>query len=215
VVHNLTFHGVGQPPRPLTAGEAACWLTADELNAALDAVASRRDVRITFDDSNRSDVDLALPALLERGLTATFFVLAGRLHDPKHLNEADLDRLLASGMSVGSHGLDHTDWRRLDQSGLAREVSRSRQILERVLGRPVAEVSLPFGSYDRRVLACVRCEGGYTRVFSSDGGAARPDAWLQTRTTVTAAHRPGALATPPRPTDRAQLALKRWVKRWR
>lgn len=215
VVHNLTFHGVGTPPRPLTPGEAECWLTTDDLAAALDAVESRDDVRITFDDSNRSDVDLALPALMERGLEATFFVLAGRLDDPEHLGEEDLNRLVCSGMSVGSHGLNHTDWRRLDDTGLAREVSESREILERILSRSVAEVSLPFGSYDRRVLACVRRAGGYERAFTSDGGTARPDAWLQTRTTVTAADRPDQLATLSGHADRAQLALKRCVKRWR
>jgi peptidoglycan/xylan/chitin deacetylase (PgdA/CDA1 family) len=215
VVHNLTFHGVGDPPRALTPGEAECWLTTDDLAAALDAVASRDDVRITFDDSNRSDVDLALPALLERGLRATFFVLAGRLDDPEHLGEEELDRLVAAGMEVGSHGLDHTDWRLLDDAALAREISESRAILERVLERPVAEVSVPFGSYDRRVLACVRRKGGYQRAFTSDGGAGRRDAWLQTRSTVTTGDRPDALAKRPGQADRAQLALKRCVKRWR
>jgi peptidoglycan/xylan/chitin deacetylase (PgdA/CDA1 family) len=215
VVHNLTFHGVGDPPRALTPGEAECWLTTDDLTAALDAVASREDVRITFDDSNRSDVDLALPALLERGLRATFFVLAGRLDDPEHLGGEELDRLAGAGMEIGSHGLDHTDWRGLDDAALAREIGESRAILERVLNRPVSEVSVPFGSYDRRVLACVRREGGYRRAFTSDGGAARRDAWLQTRSTVTTADRPDALAKLPGQADRAQLALKRCVKRWR
>jgi peptidoglycan/xylan/chitin deacetylase (PgdA/CDA1 family) len=215
VVHNLTFHGVGEPPRALAPGEAECWLSADGLAAALDAVECRDDVRITFDDSNRSDVDLALHALLERDLAATFFVLAGRLDDPEHLGREDLERLVDAGMSVGSHGLNHRDWRRLDDAELAREVGESRGILERVLGQPVAEVSLPFGSYDRRVLACVRREGGYEHAYTSDGGPARRDAWLQSRTTVTPADGADGLARRPGHADRARLALKRRVKQWR
>jgi len=35
-------------------------------------------VQLSFDDGNRSDVGIALPALLERELSATFFVVAGR-----------------------------------------------------------------------------------------------------------------------------------------
>lgn len=214
-MHNLTFHGVGKPPRALDPGEAETWLTADGLARALDAVQSRPDVRISFDDSNCSDVEVALPALLERGLTATFFVLAGRLDDPQHLGEPDLRRLVREGMGVGSHGLRHTDWRRLADDDLTEEIVESRQVLERVVGHPITEVSVPFGSYDRRVLSCVRRDGGYERAFTSDGGVARDDAWLQPRTTVTGCHQPTALASPPGQADQAQRVLKTCVKRWR
>jgi len=88
-------------------------------------VRHRPDVRIFFDDSNRSDVDIALPALLERGMRATFFVLAGRLDDPAHLDDSDLRRLVAAGMGIGSHGMRHRDWRRLDDAELDDELVTS------------------------------------------------------------------------------------------
>ena len=75
---NLTFHGIGEPQRPLETNEAAVWVSRDRFLSLLDAVVGREDVRITIDDGNASDVEQVLPALRERGLSATFFVVAGR-----------------------------------------------------------------------------------------------------------------------------------------
>ena len=213
-VHNVTFHGIGDPGRRLEPGEAAVWIDTDELLASLDAIGDRQDVRITFDDGNRSDVDLALPALLERGLTATFFVLAGRLGEPEYLAEDDISRLQQSGMSIGSHGMDHLDWRSLDSAALRRELADSRLILERITGRAITEASVPFGSYDRRVLSAARSIGGYRHIYTSDGGAAPRDSWLQARNTVHASDPCAALASA-RPLVELSGGMKRFAKRWR
>jgi peptidoglycan/xylan/chitin deacetylase (PgdA/CDA1 family) len=214
-VRNLTFHGVGERPPVLGPGEAAVWLSTPRFEAVLDAVRGLDDVRLSFDDSNRSDVDVALPALLERGLTATFFVLAGRLEWPDHLGPEDLARLEAAGMRIGSHGLLHRDWRRLTNTELTEEVVRSREILQAAVRTAVDEVSVPFGSYDRRVLSCVRREGGYTRVFTSDGGTARAAAWLQPRTSITTDDDQRSVRDTAPAVEAAVRTAKRMVKRWR
>jgi peptidoglycan/xylan/chitin deacetylase (PgdA/CDA1 family) len=213
-VHNLTFHGVGDPGRTLEPGEAAVWIGTDALLTSLDAVRDRQDVRITFDDGNRSDVDIALPPLLERGLTATFFVLAGRLGDPDYLDDDDIRRLVQSGMSVGSHGMDHVNWRTLDSTALRRELVDARVILERITGREVTEASVPFGSYDRRVLSAARSIGCFRRVYTSDGGEASRGSWLQARNTVHGSNPRAALAAAG-PLAELTYSVKRLAKRWR
>jgi peptidoglycan/xylan/chitin deacetylase (PgdA/CDA1 family) len=213
-VHNMTFHGIGDSGRELEPGEAAVWIDTDALLASLDAIRDRQDVRITFDDGNRSDIDVALPALLERGLTATFFVLAGRFGEPEYLAEDDISRLQQSGMSIGSHGMDHVDWRTLDSAALQREIVDSRMILERITGRSITEASAPFGSYDRRVLSALRSIAGYRHIYTSDGGAASRGSWLQARNTVHASDPRAALASA-RPLPELTGGMKRFAKRWR
>ena len=51
-----------------------------------------------------SDFVYGLPALLDRGLTATFFVVAGRLGEPGFLSENDVRTLVSAGMTIGCHG---------------------------------------------------------------------------------------------------------------
>src|SRR5947209_4933290 len=100
----LTFHGVGSTDRQLDPGEADVWVDHHQFLALLDRVAGRDDVQITFDDGNASDLELGLPALSDRGLTATFFVVAGRLEAPGFLDEPDVRSLRDAGMQIGSHG---------------------------------------------------------------------------------------------------------------
>src|SRR6478609_7258795 len=113
-VLNLCFHGIGVPAgRALEPHEDSFWVGTDAFDEMLDLIARSPWVRITFDDGNASDAQIALPALLRRGLRASFFVIAGRCDEPGSLSRADVRELARSGMTVGSHGLRHRNWRRL------------------------------------------------------------------------------------------------------
>jgi peptidoglycan/xylan/chitin deacetylase (PgdA/CDA1 family) len=176
----LTVHGIGSPSRPLDPGEDRTWVTVEQFEQVLDAVVGRPDVRLTFDDGNASDVEIGLPRLLERGLSAEFFVLAGLLGERGRLTAADIHQLHKAGMQVSSHGWAHRDWRRLDPGLHAQEFKDSRRVLGELTGRAVSRVAIPFGSYDRHVLRQLR-RTGITCAFTSDGGPARPESWLQPR----------------------------------
>jgi peptidoglycan/xylan/chitin deacetylase (PgdA/CDA1 family) len=216
-VVNLTFHGIGPPPRRLGPGERGVWLTVPTFLAMLDAVAERTDVALTFDDGNASDVAHALPALQSRSLKATFFLAAGRLGEPGFLGAEDVRQITEAGMAIGSHGMRHRAWRGLEDAALREELVAAREMLVEAAGVPVTEASCPFGSYDRRVLSALR-RCGYERVYSSDRGTARRDAWLQARNTVEPSddrclierivagdRRPGRALV-----QRMKLTVKRW-----
>lgn len=216
-VVNLTFHGIGAAPHALDPSEAAVWVAEERFRQTLDAIHARRDVRVSFDDGNGSDIDVALPELLDRGMTATFFVLAARLDAPGFLSRADVRRLADAGMTIGSHGMHHRDWRTLSDAELDEELRVARDRLQDVSGVAVTETSIPFGSYDRRVLARIRRDGAFTRVYTSDGGTVRADAWLQPRNSLRADDPPGTprLDVRQRPVESVAGACKRLVKRWR
>jgi peptidoglycan/xylan/chitin deacetylase (PgdA/CDA1 family) len=158
-------------------------VSVEQFEQVLDVAAGRPEVRISFDDGNASDLELALPRLLERGLTACFFLLAGRLGEPGRLHHDGVRELVSSGMTIGSHGWAHRDWRRMSDAEARMEIAESLRTLSRLASRPVATVAVPFGSYDRRVLSRLR-RASVDRVFTSDGGRARADSWLQSRTSL-------------------------------
>jgi peptidoglycan/xylan/chitin deacetylase (PgdA/CDA1 family) len=183
----------------------------------LDSAVGRDDLRITFDDGNASDVEHALPALRERGLRATFFVVAGRLGKPGYLAASDVRALADAGMGIGSHGMRHVPWRGLDDAALRDELVDAKLLLEEVVERPVAEAACPFGSYDRRVLGMLR-RSGYVAVYTSDRGASHPGDWIQPRNTVHHSDTGSVLAEIYRAKPRSRSAVqhaKRIVKRWR
>ncbi|GAA1300409.1 glycosyl transferase [Planotetraspora silvatica] len=182
-VVNLTVHGIGPTHRELDTGEDATWVEVDQFEQVLDAATGRPDVVITFDDGNLSDVEIALPRLLKRGLKAEFFVLAGRLGEPGRLCANSVRELVQAGMAVGSHGWAHRDWRRIDEKQAVEELIDAHRVLTEVTGNEVTRVAIPFGSYDRHVLRRLR-RAGVTRAFTSDRGRARRHAWLQARNSL-------------------------------
>jgi len=182
-VVNLTVHGIGKPRRPLDPGEDESWVTVEQFEQVLDAVVGIENVRITFDDGNESDVEIALPRLLERRLTAEFFVLAGRLGERGRVDKAGVRELVDAGMTIGSHGWSHCDWRRLDDRHAKQELTEAPKILSELTHKPVKRAAVPFGAYDRRLLERLR-KAGMTRVYTDDGGTAREFSWLQPRNSL-------------------------------
>lgn len=186
LVRTLNFHGIGTPGPEIDARERRYWISADKFRAIIrDLIrpAPNGTIRITFDDGNRSDLDIAAPVLKENGLTATFFVLTGRLNQDAYLGPDDLETLTRMGHRVGSHGQDHVDWARSTSNDLQRETRGSRETLEEVLKTPVTEAAIPFGSYNRSVLTALR-KAGYTAAWTSDGGEMDACAFLRPRLSV-------------------------------
>ena len=178
----ITFHGLGEPPPEVSDGERAVWVPLDWFETLVEA-APESGLGFAFDDGNSSDLALAVPILRRRGLTARFFILAGRLGQPGHLRGDQVVALHRAGMTIGSHGLLHRDWRLLGDEELRAETRESRAALSDLIGAPVTEAAPPFGSYDRRVLRFLR-EAGYERVFTSDGGPGRVGSRVMGRTSV-------------------------------
>lgn len=215
---NLTFHGVGEPERPLEPGEDGTWVSLGAFRAILDSLVGRTDVRISFDDGNASDVEIGLPELAERGLSADFFVVAGRLDKPGSLGADHVRELRDRGMEIGTHGMWHRSWRGLDATEAHDELVAARERLAEVVGRAVDTAALPLGQYDRTVLGSLR-RNGYRRVFTSDRRTARRGSWLQPRYSVRHLDTPEGLRaeilTGPPLARRVRATAVGVVKRWR
>ena len=179
----LNLHGLGEPPPSIPPDEIQYWLPRDFFVELLERVAHRPHVRITFDDGNESDFEVALPELAKRGLRAEFFVLAGRVGQPGYLGPAQLEEMVSAGMGIGLHGMDHRSWAQCDDEALTVEVDEARRQIEAIVGRPVLRAACPFGAYNAPCLHKLR-RAGFERVYTSDGGVARPRDWLQARNTL-------------------------------
>lgn len=179
----LTFHGLGTPGRPVDATERPYWLSRSAFEAAIARSTAIPGTEITFDDGNLSDVEIALPVLAEARMSATFFVLAGRLGEAGSLRGPDLATLAKHGMTIGSHGEDHVDWTRASDVIMRRELHDARARIEDSAGTAVRTLSCPFGRFDARVLA-LAAEAGYASVHTSSGGLAGTEDWLVPRNTL-------------------------------
>lgn len=210
----LNFHGIGPPHSSIAPGESVFWILREPFTGLLDLVVEARaktgsTILLTFDDGNMSDAAIALPELAKRQLKATFFICARRIGLPHYLDREALADLQAAGMEVGTHGMDHRDWRSIDETTLDIELRDARKRIEDACGTPVKEVAVPFGSYNRRVLKRIRRER-FQCVYTSDRGFARQNAWLKPRNTIDSTWSSGDMKAmlSGRPSTGAQLRSK-------
>jgi peptidoglycan/xylan/chitin deacetylase (PgdA/CDA1 family) len=179
----LNFHGLGEPPSSRLQNDDLYWTDPNFFATILKTVRQRRDVLITFDDSNESDYSIALPLLQAEKVRARFFVVAGRVDQSGYLSRKQIQFLSAVGMTIGSHGMYHRRWAELTDRELHEEIVDARDRIEQITGARVLEAACPFGSYDRRILRRLRASG-YDRVYTSDGGPASAESWIQPRNTI-------------------------------
>ncbi|MBS7811739.1 polysaccharide deacetylase family protein [Roseococcus pinisoli] len=180
----LIFHGVGAlPSRAVDSAERNFWSREDTLLGVANAAVIDNCIEITFDDGNISDLRVAAPILAERGLSATFFILGGRIGWQDFLSARDIRELDRLGMVVGSHGMDHVHWPAVDDVALHRELAVSKSVLEDILGKPVLTAAVPFGDFDGRSLRKA-LSVGYQNVYTSSGGFASKVMRILPRTSV-------------------------------
>jgi peptidoglycan/xylan/chitin deacetylase (PgdA/CDA1 family) len=140
-----------------------CWgftvITLGQLVRVLDGKENgpARPVVITFDDAYRSFLELALPELRHRDLTATLFVTAGEIGGtnrwdqergfPKRpvMTAAELRICKKAGIEIGAHGWLHRKLTQCSRAEAEEEIVRSRDVLARCLGTPPVFYSYPHG----------------------------------------------------------------------
>ena len=102
----------------------------------------------------------------------------------QYLDEDDLRSLSQAGMTIGSHGMHHRPWRAAKNGELKEELLDARDKLQNIINQGITNAACPFGVYNRRTLTTLK-QAGYKRVYTSDGGKAIDNEWLQARNTVT------------------------------
>ncbi len=144
---------------------------------------SERNVVLTFDDGLASHYDLALPALLEQQMSATFFVTTALIDTPGYLTWKQLREMSASGMTIGSHGHRHIDYTGLPLDVAKSELLHSRTELEDHLGTRATAFSAPYGFLSDALTLATR-QAGFLHICSSQPWLATPEADVISRLAV-------------------------------
>jgi peptidoglycan/xylan/chitin deacetylase (PgdA/CDA1 family) len=146
----------------------------------------RPTVSITFDDGYAENCEYALPLLIKRRITCTYFVCTRQVfrdlpfpHDiangePLRPNTIEqLRALSAAGIEIASHSRTHTDLGRIhDVKRLRDEVVYAGQELAAAIGKPVRYFAFPYGQYENLNIDAFHLarEAGYQAVCSAYGG---------------------------------------------
>jgi peptidoglycan/xylan/chitin deacetylase (PgdA/CDA1 family) len=152
---------------------SAAWLRGEQQ-------AIGRPVILSFDDGYADLCQHALPLLLEHGIPAVVYLVAGRRHDSwmrrgegdslPLLNWVQIRELAQAGIVFGSHSRTHPDLTQLTSGELVGEVADSKKLIEDRLGQEVRHFCYPYGGHNQRVVDAVR-NAGYVTACTTRRGA--------------------------------------------
>lgn len=188
----LCYHGVSARQRDGFAWQMSK-LAGRAIDIALPTVPSlHRDhlpqVCVTFDDAYANLLDSALPVTRRLRIPVIIFAVAGNLgrkpdwpmppgHPDTHeatMTPAQLTQAIRQGLCrVGSHTLTHKALGQCPSTVVEAECFESRHRLREVLGQPVEDLALPYGSCNDEVLAAALA-AGYRRIYTLQPRVHRP-----------------------------------------
>jgi peptidoglycan/xylan/chitin deacetylase (PgdA/CDA1 family) len=143
-----------------------------------------RAVVLTFDDAYENFADYALPVLAHHGFPATVYAISGWVgrraewfaKDPDRpvpmlMDAGRLRQIRASGVTVGSHTVNHLKLAEVTPAVKREELAASRAALEDLLGEEVRHLCYPYGSLDVDAVRAA-AETGYLSAVTCLRGAA-------------------------------------------
>ncbi|MBX2992552.1 MAG: polysaccharide deacetylase family protein [Bacteroidetes bacterium] len=141
----------------------------------------KKPLVITFDDGYLDTLENAAPLLAKYGFSAIVFVISDfsrqnnwwdlpyNMAEARLMKEDEIIKIRDFGIEIGSHGWSHRSLPLLKDDELAEELHHSKQILEKLLGKPVRYFAYPYGEVDDRVAAFAR-KSGYQCAFATNYG---------------------------------------------
>jgi peptidoglycan/xylan/chitin deacetylase (PgdA/CDA1 family)/GT2 family glycosyltransferase len=113
-------------------------------------------VILTFDDGYADNAEVAFPLLQEHGATATVYVITSAVGDANRwdtgvlagrpvMSWEQIRELVSGGLSIGAHTVTHPRLTELDLAEAERELTVSREVLEREVAAPVLHFAYPYG----------------------------------------------------------------------
>jgi peptidoglycan/xylan/chitin deacetylase (PgdA/CDA1 family) len=132
-------------------------------------------IAITFDDGYEDIYKFAFPIMQEFKMKATIFIITdyigksndwdshlGWIHFP-HLNAVEISELYKQGWEIGSHGKTHRSLAGLKTNEIRKELSCSKEILEKEFSCKVRYFASPFGKVNYMIVDSAR-QCGYSGV---------------------------------------------------
>lgn len=130
--------------------ENAAAVFSEKLKPIYSATVNTPIIGLTFDISwGEKTAEPILDILKQEGIHATFFLSSPWAEKHQQL----VQRMVAEGHEIGSHGNRHIDLNTLGAQEIENEIITAQQVLERITGRSIRLIRTPNGAYNNKVIS--------------------------------------------------------------
>ncbi|MBU3111036.1 polysaccharide deacetylase family protein [Clostridium lacusfryxellense] len=153
-------------------------ISMDQLNNYLKNKASlpSKPVVITFDDGYVSNYTLAYPILKANKQKATVFMIAAYIDTNKRfLTSKQIKAMDANGIRIENHTNKHEKLATLTYANQLTTITKTKQVLEKLLGRKVNYIAYPYGSYNSNTIKAAKVAGCTLGLSTEAGLTSRAD----------------------------------------
>lgn len=148
-------------------------ITMDELYDYLAEGAPLPDkpVLITFDDGYIDNYVNAYPILKERHMKATLFMIGDAIdtEPSRFLTTEQLQDMDKNGFSIEAHTYAHKKLTKFEEEALYNDLTKSKEVLEQILHRPVNYLAYP-GGFNNKLVQATTEKAGYRLAFTVQPG---------------------------------------------
>ena len=107
-------------------------------------------------------------------MKATIFMIEQSIGRPHHLTDAQMDDMVAHGISIESHTIHHLELNRLTQKQQEEELKGSKVFFDQRFSQQTIMVSYPVGRYNEDTLKLAK-EAGYEMAVTTEPGHAKKE----------------------------------------
>lgn len=116
-----------------------------------------KPIIITFDDGYRDVYEYAFPILKKNSLKANFFVITDGINKEVFVTNDMIKEMSNSGIvEIGSHTFSHQVLSGVDEKTQEFELKKSKEDLEKLLGKDITTIAYPYGGYNDTTLKLVK-----------------------------------------------------------
>lgn len=134
-----------------------------------------KPVILTFDDGLADAYTAAFPALRQRGLAGTFYVISGFVGQAGSVTWDQLREMQAAGMEIGAHTVTHPDLAIASPAEQQHQIDGSIRAIQETLGQPVITFAYPSGKQTPQAVELLETAGISYSVTTKDGLATDSD----------------------------------------
>lgn len=118
-----------------------------------------KPVMISFDDTRLDHYTVALAELNKYGFKGVFFIMTVSLNRPGYMTKEQVKQLADEGHAIGLHTWNHKNVKTFTEEDWSIQVTKPRDQLEAITGKPIDYFAYPFGLWDKPGLEKIKGHG--------------------------------------------------------